>query len=53
MNFEEIGMDIPLRTFHINNKPTKGEKKKTQPSLQFQPSDCTQSIESVIIELYH
>lgn len=38
-------MDIPL-----DNKPKRGAKKKTQPSLQFQPPDCVQSEENFIIE---
>lgn len=46
MNFNDVGLDIPL-----NNKVKRGAKKKTKPSLQFQPPDCVQQqAENEILE---
>lgn len=45
MNFNDIGMDIPL-----NNKPKRGAKKKTRSCLQHQPSDSVQNEENAILE---
>ncbi|RNA38667.1 mammalian ependymin-related 1-like [Brachionus plicatilis] len=45
MNFNDIGMDIPL-----NNKPKRGAKKKTRSCLQYQPFDCIQNEENAILE---
>ncbi|RNA04642.1 hypothetical protein BpHYR1_049815 [Brachionus plicatilis] len=45
MNFNDIGMDIPL-----NNKPKRGAKKKTRSCLQHQPFDCIQNEENAILE---
>ena len=43
MNFDSIGMDIPL-----NNKPKRGAKKKTRHCLQHQPNDCIETVANVI-----
>ncbi|RNA45130.1 hypothetical protein BpHYR1_022749 [Brachionus plicatilis] len=45
MNFNDIGMDIPL-----NYKPKRGAKKKTRSCLQHQPFDCIQNEENAILE---